>query len=188
MLILLKNKTKVNIRPVEESDLPGIREFWEHIPAGEKIIYKDDVSRTDEIESWFLSPGYRKNVHLIAETDHKIIAEGTLHSEGLYWQHAAEIKLIIHPGYRNQGIARKLFSTLIYEGLRNKFQKIIVRYRDDSRGFKKILQQFEFRAETSLRYYLEDESTKQRKDLIIASFDLAGWSHRFDYYKVIFKL
>lgn len=188
VLILLKNKTKVNIRPIEDTDLPGVKELWKHIPADEKIIYRDDVSRTDAIESWFLNSGYRKNVHLIAETDKRIIAEGTLHSEGLYWQHSAEIKLIIHPEYRNLGIARKLFSTLIYEGLRNRFQKIIVRYRDDSRGFKKILQQFEFRAETSLRYYVEDESSKKRKDLIIASFDLANWSHRFDYYKVIFNL
>lgn len=188
-VVIRLNKTSViSLRPAAEEDLPEIEKLLDAIPYREKIIYKDDVSGSDKIESWFLSSQYQKNVHLVAVTDSKVVAEGTLHSEGLYWPRAAEIKLIVHPDYRNRGIGRKMFNALIQEGFRNRFQKIIVRYRADSKGFQKMLRQFEFKPETSLRYYVEDEDTKKRKDLIIASFDLDRWTKRFEYYRIIFNM
>ncbi len=188
-VIIYKDKNSVvYLRPATEEDLPEIEKLLRSIPYREKIIYRDDVSESEEIESWFLGSQYQKNVHLVAVTDSKVIAEGTLHSEGLYWPRAAEIKLIVHPDYRNRGIGRKMFNALIHEGFRHRFQKIIVRYRADSKGFQKMLRQFEFKPETSLRYYIEDEGTKRRKDLIIESFDLYSWTKRFEYYRIIFNM
>lgn len=188
LLINLANNLTVLLRPANEDDFPGIEKLLTSIPLHEKIIYKDDVQAGEKIESWFLNPQYHKNVHLVALHNSMVVAEGTLHSKGLYWSGAAEIKLIVHPDYRNMGIGRKMFKTLLYEGFSNKFQKIIVRFRADSEGFQKILRQFEFTPETSLKYYVEDEVTRRRKDLVIASFDLASWTRRFEYYRIIFNM
>lgn len=180
--------TLIELRPAESSDIPGLCRLLSHIPNHEKIIYRDDVAHGDKVEAWFINPVYSKNAQLVAVCENRIVAEGTLHSEGIYWPRAAEIKLIVHPEYRNMGIGRRIFNALIYEGFNSKFQKIVVRFKPDSTGFQKILSQFDFRPETSLRYYVEDKTTNQRKDLIIASFDLANWSKRFEYYRMMFNM
>jgi hypothetical protein len=39
-----------------------------------------------------------------------------------------------------------------------------------------------------LNFYVEDTETNQKKDLIIASFDLENWQRRFEFYNFIDKL
>jgi len=184
----LYNNIQVFFRPVEEKDFNHLSILIHDIPRSELIIYKDDVVTGEKIEEWFLSQKYQKNVHILAVAGKRVVAEGTMHSEGLYWNNAAEIKLIVHPEFRNMGIGRKMFSILLQEGFRNKIQKIVVRYTPENKGFQKILEQFEFKPEAVLHYYIQDEETKKRKDLVVASFDLGSWSKRFEYYRNLFNL
>ena len=188
IILNLNSNTRVSFRPVEDKDFNHLNILIGEIPRNELIIYKDDVVLGEKIEEWFLSKKYLKNVHIIAFIDNMVVAEGTMHSEGLYWKNAAEIKLMVHPKYRNLGIGRKMFSILLQEGFKKKIQKIVVRYTPENKGFQKILEQFEFKPEAVLHYYIEDEEMKKRKDLIVASFDLASWSKRFEYYRFLFNL
>lgn len=178
----LTHGESVLIRSAESADIRGLEELLNDLPRDEMVIYKDDVSDKDSIESWFLVPYYKKTSHLVVLIADRIVAQGTLHSEGIYWQSAAEIKITVHPQYRNMGIAHRLFNLLLYEGFKNRVKRIIVRYTPLNRGFSKILEEFDFKPEATLKYYIRDESTDTNRDLFIASFDLGGLMNRLDYY------
>ncbi len=184
--IVLKDKTKVIIRPISEQDLKVIHRFFSDIPRTDLLIYKDDVSKLESLEDWFTSPNYKKVLELVSLSDKEIIARATLHTEGLYWPHAAEIKLIVHPGFRGRGLGSQMFNLLLYEGLKHHFQKIIVRYIPDNLSFTKILSHYGFNPETVLNCYLFDEISKEQKDLVIASYDLQNWERRFEFYTSIY--
>ena len=182
----LKDDTKVIIRPAADDDLKVIQKFLTKIPREDLLIYKDDVAKWESLENWFLNPNYEKVVELVTFKKKEVVAKGTLHTQGLYWPHAAEVKLIIHPKFRGKGLGSQMFNLLLYEGLKHHFQKIIVRYIPGNMSFMKILGHYGFEPETVLSYYVTDELTNEQKDLIIASYDLQNWERRFEFYTFIY--
>jgi len=184
--IVLKDATKITLRPTESNDVEGLSKFFSRIPRSDLLIYKDDVTRWETIESWFLNPKYNKVLQLVALKDKDIVAKGTLHQEGLYWRHAAEIKLIVEPRYRSRGLGSQMFRILLSEGLLHKFEKIIVRFRADNKIFMRILDHVGFKPEAVLRCYINNDETNEHKDLVIASFNLEDWQGRFEFYSHVY--
>ena len=150
------------------------------------LVYKDDVTKWENVEGWFAASNYGKAFQLIVLSKDKIVAKGSLHSEGLYWSHAAELKLIVDPNYRRKGLGSQLFNILLYEGLKRHFEKIIVRYISDNISFTKILNRYGFKPETVLSCYVKDELSSITKDLVIASYDIKNWERRFEFYSSIY--
>jgi RimJ/RimL family protein N-acetyltransferase len=183
--LILKDATRVIIRPAEREDLEYLFKFFSKIPRSDLLIYRDDVGKWETIESWFTSPQYRKVLQLIALKESEIVAKGTLHHEGLYWRRAAEIKLIVDPDYRGKGLGSQMFKVLLAEGLLHKFEKIIVRFTTDNKSFIRILDQFGFKPEAVLRCYIKSEESREYKDLVVASYNLEDWERRFELYNSI---
>ena len=182
----LIDKTRVTIRPVEPVDVEGLYKFFSKITRLDLLVYKDDVTKWENVEGWFAASNYGKTFQLVALSKDKIVAKGSLHSEGLYWSHAAELKLIVDPNYRRKGLGSQLFNILLYEGLKRHFEKIIVRYISDNISFTKILNRYGFKPETVLSCYVKDELSSITKDLVIASYDLENWERRFEFYSSIY--
>jgi len=180
----LKDGTRVILRPLEDEDLENLFRFFARIPRSDILIFKDDAGRLETIESWFTNPVYKKVFQLVALKEDEIIAKGTLHKEGLYWQHAAEIKLIVDPDYRGRGLGSQMFKTLLVEGLKHSFEKIIVRFTPDNKSFTRMLDHFGFKPEAVLNCYVSCEETGEHKDLIIASYNLEDWKGRFEFYSL----
>lgn len=185
--ITVKDKIKVCFRPFDDGDLRKLEQFFKKISSTDLLIYKDDLTDKEKIDSWFTDDNREKVVQLVAVADSKIIAKGSIHDEGLFWQKTAEIKLIVDPEYRDKGIGSNMFNILLCEGLRHRFQKIVVRYMTDNKRFIRILDHYGFAPETILNYYIDDKKTKQHKDLIIASFNLQDWERRFEFYNLLFE-
>ncbi len=182
----LIDKTRVTIRPVEPVDVEGLYKFFSKITRLDLLVYKDDVTKWENVEDWFAASNYGKTFQLVALSKDKIVAKGSLHSEGLYWSHAAELKLIVDPNYRRKGLGSQLFNILLYEGLKRHFEKIIVRYISDNISFTKILNRYGFKPETVLSCYVKDELSSITKDLVIASYDIKNWERRFEFYSSIY--
>lgn len=184
--LILRDDTEVVIRPPDSGDTEGLSEFFSNIPSSDLLIYEDDVPGKDYKENWFISDLYGKLLRLVALRGNEIIATGTLHKEGLYWLNAAEIKLVVDPRNRGKGIGSKLFNHLLFEVFQMRMRKVIVRYTPDNISFTRMIGHYGFKPETVLSCFIIDENTNEKKDLIIASFNLEEWANRFEFYDIIF--
>ncbi len=185
--LYLADNTKVTARPLEPSDKEALCKLFSRIPESDLLIYKDDVTKVENIENWFTSNNYKKVFQLVGLINDRIVAKGTLHSEGLFWSHAAELKLLVDPEYRGKGLGSQFFSILLHEGLKHHFEKIIVRYVTDNNSFIKILNHYGFNPETVLSSYVKNESSNVIKDIVIASFSFENWSRRFEFYSSLYR-
>ncbi|MCK5391628.1 MAG: N-acetyltransferase [Deltaproteobacteria bacterium] len=183
----LMDETEVITRPIEPVDIEALYKFFSRIPKSDLLIYKGDVTKWENVENWFAGSNYGKVFQLVALSKNKVVAKGSLHSEGLFWSHAAELKLIVDPDYRGKGLGSQLFNILLYEGLKHNFEKIIVRYISDNISITKILDHYGFKPETVLSCYVKDKLSGITKDLIIASFSLENWERRFEFYSFIYR-
>ncbi len=184
--LILKDKTRIILRPLEEDDIEGLFNFFSKIPMSDLIIFKDDVGKLETVESWFTSSKYNKVFQLIALRGKEIIGKGTLHKEGLYWRSSTEIKLIVEPEHRGKGLGLQMFKMLLAEGLNHNFEKVVVRFTNDNKSFIRILDHFGFKPEAVLTCYIKDEQTEIKKDLVIASYNLKDWARRFEFYNIIY--
>lgn len=185
--LILNDNTVVLSRPAESKDVNGIHNFFKNISRSDLLIYQYDVGDIEKIDTWFTASLYKKLFQIVTLKNDEIIAKGTLHQEGIYWQNSAEIKLIIRPDFRGRGLGTQLFNILLYEGLKRNLRKLVVRYFPDNTSFKKILDHYDFRAETTLSYYVKEDDENDRKDMIIASYNIADWARRFEFYSVIYS-
>ncbi len=185
--LVLKDKTKIILRPLEENDIEGLFNFFSKVPRSDLIIFKDDVGELETIESWFTSSKYSKVFQLIALNGKEIIGKGTLHKEGLYWRSSTELKLIVDPEHRGKGLGLQMFKILLAEGLSHNFEKVVVRFTNDNKSFIKILDHFGFKPEAVLTCYIKDEQTDIKRDLVIASYNIKDWARRFEFYRMIYS-
>ena len=179
-----KQNMELTIRPWTEKDSAYLNSFFSDIPKKDLIIYREDVYKSQSIQTWFLDETYKKDLQLLALLDSEVVAEGTIHKEGIYWKNAAEIKLIVKPDYRNQGIGSYMFNTLLYEFFERRLQKVIVRYTPNNDSFIKIINHYGFKPETVFKSYVKTDNKNEEQDLIIASFNLEDWIRKFEYYNL----
>ena len=183
----LSDKSEVNVKELDDDDTDMVLSFLKEIPAGDMIIYRGDVCEQENPGEWFIDKSKEKLFQIISISEEKVIGIGTLHKEGIYWQNSAELKILIDPKYRGKGLGSIMFNLLLQHGLKNKIQKIIVRYLAGNENFIKILRHYNFQPESLLNQYILDDENHY-KDLIIASFNLDEWNRRFEYYSFYFNL
>ncbi len=180
--LILKDGTRAILRPLENEDQENLFKFFSKIPIPDLLIYQDDVRERETIKSWFTNYTDKKVFQLGASKDSDIIAKGSLHKRVSYWQHAAEIKLIVDPDFRGRGLGSQMFKTFLAHGLNLNFEKIVVRFTPDNKGFTAMLDHFKLKPEAILNSYVTCKETGEQKDLLIASYNLGDWKGRFELY------
>lgn len=102
-----------SVRPMQASDGEALLEFFRGVPASDRFYLKEDVTSPAVIERWVEYLDYSRALPLIATKDGKIIGDGTLHhSRSGARRHVAEVRVVVHPDYRNLGVGRGLLRCL----------------------------------------------------------------------------
>jgi RimJ/RimL family protein N-acetyltransferase len=180
--LILKDGARALLRPLENEDQENLFKFFFKMPRSDLLICPDNIRERGTIESWFTNYTHKKVFQLGAVKDTKIIAKGTLRKEGSYWQHAAEIKLIVAPNYRGRGLGSEMFKAFLAQGLNLNLEKIVVQFTSDNKGFSGMLDHFNLKPEAVLNSYVTCKGTRERKHLVIASYNLGDWKGRFELY------
>ena len=110
---LARDGTEMTVRPLVPDDKQALIEFFSGMPEEERFYLKDDVTSSSVIDQWIERMDYSHVLPLVATMDGKIIADSTLHhGRAGARKHTAEIRVLVHPQRRDQGVARTLLREL----------------------------------------------------------------------------
>jgi L-amino acid N-acyltransferase YncA len=95
-------------------DKEALLEFFRSLPLEDRFYLKEDVTDPKIIERWAQTLDYSRVLPLLAILDGKIVGDGTLHHRRAgARRHIGEVRVAVHPAYRNRGVGRALLHQLI---------------------------------------------------------------------------
>ncbi len=104
----------ITLRPMLRSDKQALLDFFNRISLEDRLYLRGDVTSRETVTEWAETLDYRRVLPLLAFVDGTIVGDGTLHrNQDELLRHIAEVRIVIDPTYRNQGMGRNMLQHLI---------------------------------------------------------------------------
>ena len=130
---ILKDGTKILIKPMVPEDQEALFEFFKAVPEDEARYLRDDVKSKIIIENWVRNLDYNKTLPILAMKDDVIIADATINRRRSGWKwHLGTIRIFVHNDYRNIGLGQVMLDEILRIAYRLGIEKLIVEVPDTS--------------------------------------------------------
>lgn len=125
----LRDASVVTVRPMSRADESGLLELFGRIPAQERYFLKDDVTSALVIRGWIENLDYDTVLPLLALDDRRVVADAALlRHRSAAFGHAAEIRIVIDPDYRERGLAVGLMNELARVASENGLDEVVFEF------------------------------------------------------------
>jgi RimJ/RimL family protein N-acetyltransferase len=173
---LIKGKGGISIKlhRLNEEDQDRMLEFARGLDNESLLFLRVDLTRPESIERIIREQEGDRRVTLLAIEDGQVVGYGSLGRSELDWtRHIGEIRVIVNPEYRGQGLgsllSRELFEVAQDLGL----TKIVARVVREQQGAREMFERLGFSAEALLADWVIDRTGKTR-DLVLMSYDVTA--------------
>ena len=112
----------MEIRPLEPHDQPALQAFLRRIPEGDKTFFKEPIDDDAHVASWF-EPDEPRWLAVAGAEVLGYVAVAALHG---WSSHVGEIRLIVDPAHRGEGVGRALAKHAIVAAFRSGLSKLVV--------------------------------------------------------------
>ncbi len=175
-VVLAGSGIRVDMRPLEEGDAHELLQFFLRVPEEDRFYLKEDVTSPEVICNWVHDINWGRVFPLVAIVDGRIVADATLHRRRApARRHVGEIRIVVDPGYRRQGIGTLLIRELNDIAFDNGLERVVfelVEGKEDEAI--EVAQRLGFTRTAVLLDHVKDMEGKPH-DLIIMELPLDIW-------------
>lgn len=160
----------ISARPLEKGDEESLLRFFKGIPAEERQLFKDDVTKPRVIKGWMDHLDYGNILPLLALDGDRIVADATLHRDRRGWsRHVAKIRLTLDPEFRGRGIARALVQEFMEIAAPLRVALLQVETLDTQKGARALFDSLGFLPVATLPQHAIDFAGRVH-DIVISAF------------------
>lgn len=165
------NGEAITIRPLTRADLPAVARFAAALPPHDLLFLSRDLQHARVIDAWMASVDAGDIESLVAITDDgTVMATTATVRDPLSWSaHVAELRLLVAPEARGQGLGRVLLEACIQLAVDGGATKLVARMTPDQTGAITMFEETGFRGEALLRDHVRGRDGEYH-DLAILSF------------------
>lgn len=128
---VLKDGTKILLRPMVPTDQDALYEFFKAVPEEEARYLRDDVKSRLLIESWAKNLDYSRTLPILALKGNLIVADATINRRQFGWKwHLGTVRIFVHNDYRNLGLGELMVNELAKIAYRLGIEKLILEIPD----------------------------------------------------------
>jgi ribosomal protein S18 acetylase RimI-like enzyme len=155
----------MEILPLSSSDVDRVRAFFGRVPEGDRTFFREDVLDARTLESWVSDLAGRR--FLAADGDD--VAGYLAVLPGVGWSsHVGELRVVVDPGRRREGIGRMLARQGLIEALGLGLTKVTVEVVAEQESAIAMFHALGFEAEALLKWHVRSRDG-QLGDLLVLS-------------------
>ncbi|MFQ5605132.1 MAG: GNAT family N-acetyltransferase [bacterium] len=174
-IVTLKDNSELTLRLMVKEDLDALLEFYRSIPEENRQFLRIDVTDRKKVERRFGNLDYVHVYPILAFDENKIIGIATIFKAEMGWKrHLGEVRVLIVPNYRRNGLGTILVRELFFYALKAKIHKLQAEMVEAQESAITAFERFGFRKEATLRKHVTDTHGK-RENLIIMTLDIEDY-------------
>jgi L-amino acid N-acyltransferase YncA len=154
----------MEIRRLEAGDELALTRFLSRIPEGDRTFFKEDVLDADVVSAWVRCGEARS----LAVEDGEVIGTVTVVPLQGWSSHVGEVRVIVDPHHRRQGVGRALARYAVFEALRLGLRKMVVEVIADQEATVGMFRSLGFEPEALLRDHVCDDDGKLHDLMLLA--------------------
>jgi ribosomal protein S18 acetylase RimI-like enzyme len=153
----------MEIRAPRPDDLDALLAFFARIPEAERTFFKEHVLDRTAVDGWLRESRGRRGLACDAGEVAGYVAVLPLPG---WSDHVGEVRLVVDPGRRGQGVGRALARWALLQALELGLAKLYVEVVADQEGAVALFTALGFSAEGLLRDHVRDGDGR-RRDLVL---------------------
>ncbi|MEJ2537237.1 MAG: GNAT family N-acetyltransferase [Calditrichia bacterium] len=170
--VKLKTEEKVVLRLLTLDDLEPLIYFFQNLSSKDRMFLRSDVMQKEYIYRRYGKMNYDVMFPLIALSNGKIVAIGTLFRAEYGWmRHLGELRCVVSEDYKRKGLCTILIRELFLHALSTDLYKIQAEIMEDQASAISAFKRMGFKTEAILNKHVTDINGK-RRNLVIMSLDI----------------
>jgi GNAT superfamily N-acetyltransferase len=154
----LRNGQQVTVRILEPADEKNLLQFMKNLPARERLYFRDDVTDQTVIHGWCHDIRLDRIIPVLAVREDEIIASWSLHMREHGWtRHLANIRGIVHPNYRQFGLATIIIYELLSLAQELELERVVIELVSPQRRLLRHFQSLGFEVVSVLKDWIKDK-------------------------------
>lgn len=164
-----------DLRPLEVADIGALRSFFERVPEGDRTFFREDVAAPGIIESWLADSGSPRMVEVAVE-DGSVVGYLAVIPHMGWSSHVGDLRLVVDPGRRRQGLGRALARRGLLDGLALQLSKIVVEVAAEQEPAVALFGGLGFEVEALLKDHVRGRDGGLRDILLMSHFVDDTWA------------
>lgn len=164
----------VELREMGAADEAALLVFGQTLPPHDLLFLPRDISHPKVLAAW-IQEASRANgmTSVVASRDGRIVGNVTVVRDALSWSpHLCEIRLVVLPEMRGQGLGRILAETGFALAVNAGAEKLVAQATVDQTAAIAVFEMMGYRAEALLRDHVKDRAGATH-DIVMLSLDVA---------------
>ena len=170
--VTLQDGTELVLKAMNKQDERTLMDFFEDLHDSDRLYLRNDVSNYRVVRDWFNNLNYNRVFPLLALHEGRIVANATLHRKPFGWmRHVGETRIVVSPSFRKRGLARVMFTEIIYTAEEAGLEKLTAEMAVTQVGAIEVFRKMGFKDEAILKDYIRDAKGEVH-DLLIMTLDI----------------
>jgi L-amino acid N-acyltransferase YncA len=160
----------VEVRAPTPDDVDALLAFFLRVPDGERTFFKEPTIDRATVAAW-VGPEARGRRAIAVTRDGVVVGQVAVVPLPGWSDHVGELRMIVDPGRRRQGIGKLLARRAVIDALECGVRKLVVEVVAEQDGAVSMFEALGFRAEGLLKDHVRDRDGNLQ-DLIVLAHSL----------------
>lgn len=154
--------------------LPALGTFFETLPEGDVTFIKEDL-RPEVLRSW-TEPGRQGRRWVEVDEQGRVFGFVAMLPLRGWSSHVGELRLVVHPEVRGQGVGRRLAQLALRESVGMDLTKVVVEVVAAQQGLISMFSALGFVAEALLEDHIRDRDGRLQDIVLLAHTVDENWN------------
>ena len=156
--IVLRSGARLLLRPMVREDADRLWTFFQQIPSGDKLFFRQDVSRMEAVQRWADTLDYGRILPILALSGDRVAGDATLHRRNTGWkQRVGVVRVQVAPEYRHQGLGTAMVRELRHLGEKAGLRYLMAEVIEEQAAARAAFEKLGFARAAVYRDFVNDQ-------------------------------